>query len=50
METLGVVIEIRGRGDLAWKFLSNKGAEIITNTILGVPYYKYNIMGPKTPF
>ena len=45
METLGVVIEIRGRGDLAWKFLSNK-----TNTILGVPYYKYNIMGPKTPF
>ena len=28
----------------------NPGALIITNTILGVPYYNYSIMGPKTPF
>ena len=26
------------------------GALIITYTILGVPYYKYTIMGPKTLF
>ena len=25
-----------------------KGAEIIANTILGVPYCNYRIMGPKT--
>ena len=25
------------------------GALIITYIILGVPYYKYSIMGPKTP-
>ena len=25
-------------------------AEVITNTILGVPYYKYSIMGPETLF
>ena len=24
------------------------GALIITNTILGVPYFKYSIIGPKT--
>ena len=28
----------------------NIGAEIITNTILEVPYYKYSIMGPNTLF
>ena len=27
---------------------SNIGALIITYTILGVPYYNYSIMGPKT--
>ena len=26
------------------------GALIVTYTILGVPYYKYSIMGPKTVF
>ena len=26
----------------------NTGASIFTNTILGVPYYTYSIMGPKT--
>ena len=26
------------------------GASIIANTILGVPHYKYSIMGPKTLF
>ena len=26
------------------------GAYLITNTILGVPYYNYSILGPKTPF
>ena len=29
---------------------SDIGAQIITYTILGVPYCKYNIMGPKTLF
>ena len=29
---------------------SNIRAEKITNTILGVPYYNYSIMGPKTLF
>ena len=27
----------------------NIGALTITYTILGVPYYNYSIMGPKTP-
>ena len=27
----------------------NVGALIMTNTILGVPYYKYSIMGPQNP-
>ena len=26
------------------------GAERITNTTLGVPYYNYSILGPKTLF
>ena len=26
------------------------GAVIVTYTFLGVPYYNYSIMGPKTPF
>ena len=30
--------------------LPNIGAEIITNTILSVPYYSYSIKGPKTLF
>ena len=29
---------------------SNMGALVITHTILGVPYYSYSIMGPKTLF
>ena len=35
-----------GRGDtnLIW------GAEIITNTVLGAPYYNYRIMGSQTLF
>ena len=28
----------------------NIGAKIIANTILGVPYYNYSILGPKTLF
>ena len=28
----------------------NIGAYITTNTILGVPYYKYSVMGPRTLF
>ena len=28
----------------------NIGALIITDTILGVPYYNYSIVGPKTLF
>ena len=30
--------------------LFNTGASTITSTILGVPYYKYSILGPKTLF
>ena len=30
--------------------LMNIGAEIITNTIVPVPYYNYSIMGPKPLF
>ena len=26
------------------------GAQIITNTIVAIPYYRYRIMGPKAPF
>ena len=25
------------------------GTQIIANTIVGVPYFNYSIMGPKTP-
>ena len=32
------------------QFSKNIGALIITNTIWGVPYYKYSIIGPKTLF
>ena len=32
------------------RFASKFRAEVITYTILGVPYYKYGIMGPKTLF
>ena len=40
-------------GALAYQGLAhgcNVGAEIITNTVLGVPYYNYSMMGPKTLF
>ena len=41
----------RERQDPAYKALGcNIGASITTNTVLGVPYYKYSIMGPKTLF
>ena len=33
-----------------WGFWVNVGAQIITHTILGVPYYIYSIMGPRTLF
>ena len=37
-------------GDSGLWFLVNIGALIITCTILGVPYYKCSIVGPKTLF
>ena len=35
---------------LLWNSFCNIGAEIITNSAVGVPYYNYSIMGPKTLF
>ena len=32
------------------KLCDNIGALIITTTILGVPYFRYSIMGPKKPY
>ena len=40
--------EILGLGVEDFRF--NVGALVITNTVLGGPYYSYSIMGPKTLF
>ena len=44
-----------GRWLLRWArtpetFRGTIGAQIITNTILGAPYYNYTTIGPKTLF
>ena len=38
------------RGALRMQGLFTIGALMITNTILGVPYYTYSVMGLKTLF
>ena len=40
--------KVRGRFQLGP--VGNRGAYIVTNTIVGVPYYNYSIMGPQTLF
>ena len=42
LAALAVLLRRRVAGDI--------GAKLITNTTLGVPYYKYSITGPKTLF